>query len=716
MHDTQVAGELIDKCARSRHIWEANSIAIVGASDDPYRIGGRPIAYMLERKYAGQILPVNPNRDVVQGLRCYRSIAELPYTPDTAIIAVANKLVAESVESLGKIGVKSAIVFSSGFAETGAEGRSLQAELTRIANSYGVRIVGPNTLGFYDLRRGLFATFSSAFESNWPLPGTIGIASQSGAFAAHIFSSARKRGIGIPLCITTGNESDVSLGEVVLYMINDSTIDVIGIYLEGLSDVNSFLSALQLAKEKRKPIVLMKTGRSAVGRDAAESHTASIAGDDAVFNAVLKEFAVVRAYGPDEFLDIAYVATKKIYPENNTLGVLSISGGAGILISDLAEDLDLSMPELWKEHQNDLKRILPFASVKNPVDCTAQVINEPQIVEQFLTSMMEGGQYESVLAFFTQAGGTASIEASLRPRLAKVRNQYPGKLFVMSIIASDEVIGRYEQDGFCVFEDPARAVRAIHAMGIFGAAFERRDQRVAASRKPDLILNKALNEAQSMEVLAAIGLTPVPAIIVNSASAAAEAAQKIGFPVVMKILSADIKHKSEMGGVILNVNGSVNASDSYELLIQRAAEKAPTAKIAGVLVCKHIANAVECIMGIRNDPTFGPIAMFGLGGVFVEILQDVVFRRCPFNQELAKEMILSIRGAPILLGTRGKKHVDIDDLAEKLSRLSIFAVEAGAQITSVEANPIFAIPGGSGCYVADALIELDEGESQCRLP
>jgi acyl-CoA synthetase (NDP forming) len=690
----------------TKKLWEADSIAIIGASNDPLRIGGRPISYMLQRNYKGRIYPVNPKQEIIQGLKAYPSVEALPETPDIAIIAVASGMVNQMLADLGKRGTRLAVILSAGFSEVGNEGKLMQEELIATAKKYGIRVLGPNTLGFYDDRQGLFSTFSSAFELYWPQPGSIAIASQSGAFALHIFCSARNRGIGIPLCVTTGNEADINVAEVMLDMVRDPEIQVIGVYLEGLSDPEKFIQALKLAKQYRKPVVVMKTGRSAIGQVAAQSHTASIAGDDVVFDAVLKEYAAVRAYSPDEFLDIAYMATKKVYPERDALGVITISGGAGILISDVAEDMDLSMPELEYRAQKKLKEALSFAAVKNPVDCTAQVINQPELADQFLSTMLETGQYTSILGFFAHAAGTASIEAKLRPELSKAVSKYPDALLVLSLIAEKETIARYEADGFTVFEDPVRAVRAIKAMSTLGTAFSKPDALIPFEKKTLESLKTTPDEAEAKRLLEEAGLQGVPEAVATDAAEAGRLAERFGFPVVMKILSPDIKHKSEIGGVILNVSSIAEVHENYALLLERAAEKAPSAKITGVLIAKQVNDAVECIMGVKNDPIFGPVAMFGLGGIHVEVLKDVVLHRCPFNAATAKELILSIRSAAILQGVRGKPAVDIDGLAGQLSRLSVFAAQAQDQIKSVEVNPILAVPGEKGCYIADALIEV----------
>ncbi|MBV9756912.1 MAG: CoA-binding protein, partial [Alphaproteobacteria bacterium] len=285
------------------------SVAIVGASDDPQRIGGRPIAYMRAQNFAGTILPVNPRRTQVQGLPSWPSVAALPEVPDVAIVAVPAEHAVQAVADLGARGVKGAIVFTAGFAEVGEAGSAAQGEMAAVAQAHGMRLLGPNCLGLFNARIGHYPIFSSSFENGFPHPGRIGIASQSGAYGTHVFAAARDRGLGTPVCVTTGNEADVTIGDVIGWLAEDPDTDVIAAYAEGIRDADRFLTALAAARAARKPVVMMKVGRSALGSAAARSHTASIAGDDDVFDAVLSEFAVVRARTTEELLDIAYAAT-----------------------------------------------------------------------------------------------------------------------------------------------------------------------------------------------------------------------------------------------------------------------------------------------------------------------------------------------------------------------------------------------------------------------
>ncbi len=686
------------------------SIVIVGASDDPGRIGGRPLAYMLRQGFNGELFPVNPNRATVQGVRSYRAIADLPYPPDLAIVAVAAENALQAMEELAARGAKAAVVFSSGFAEM-AGGEEAQRLLVAAARKGGVRMLGPNSLGLYNVRVGCYATFSTSFQLGWPRPGHIALASQSGAFAAHIFTAARLRRIGVSLCAMTGNEADVTLGELMRTLVDDAETHVIGVQAEGIRDAEAFTDALEAAHRARKPVIVMKTGHSAIGRLAAQSHTASIAGDDAVFDAVLREFGAVRARSAEQFLDFCHLATRRIYPTNNTLGMISISGGAGVLVSDAAEELGLAMPPMPKAAQDELKALLPFASVRNPVDCTAQVLNELPLIGCFTESMVKNGGYASVLAFFTMAGGAPSSGPSLRAQLGEIRARYPDRLYVLSIMGSEECVDQFEADGFTVFEDPTRAAVAIDAMGRLGEAFSR-----PLAPRPALerlrLPARPLNEADAKALLREVGITFAPEKVCHDADEAAAAARELGYPVVVKILSPDIAHKSDIGGVVVGVADEAGLRKAFVEVLDNAIREMPGARIDGVLVSHQIEGGAECIVGAHRDPVFGPIAMFGLGGVFVEVMKDVVLHRCPLDEAGAEAMIRGVRAASLLQGARGRPPVDIPALARMLSRLSQFAFRAGTALRSVEMNPVRALPEGKGCYAVDAWIDTRPGGNE----
>ena len=692
--------------SRLAKLLNPQSVAVIGASDDPLRIGGRPISYMLSQGFKGKIYPVNPNRETVQGVKSYPSVAALPETPDVAIVIVPASAALENVTALAERGCAAAILFSAGFAETGPEGAAAQQQLVDVAHAHGMRLIGPNSLGLINPCNHFYGSFATGVELGFPKAGGVAIISQSGAYGAHLMAVATANDIGLSAIILTGNEADLTVGDMLQMVVADPETRVIMMYSEGIKEAPSLIAGLEAARHARKPVVMMKVGRSAVGSAAAQSHTASIAGDDKVTDAVLKEMGVVRAQSTEQMLDIARLATRGIYPVNNTLGVITVSGGAGVVISDAADAIGLPMPEMPAASQERLLKLLPFAAPRNPVDVTAQYLNEMSLINTFTDALIEEGGYSSILGFFTYTGGAPSIAPRLREQLKIVRAKYPDCIFVLSLMASKEQIREYEKDGFTVFEDPARAVIAIEAMGRFGEAFAK-VPGLSAPKCPAFTLpQQTPSEAESKTLLAQAGIASAPERACASSEEAIIAARELGFPVVMKILSPDILHKSEIGGVLLNVNSENEVRANFALLMQRGRDAAPQARLDGVLVAKQLSGGVECILGVHRDPVFGPVAMFGLGGIFVEVLQDVVLHRCPFGPDVAEQMIRSIKGAPLLLGARGTTPADIQALAQMLSRLSVFAMNAGPRLQSIDLNPVFAMPAGQGAYAADAVIEM----------
>jgi acyl-CoA synthetase (NDP forming) len=687
------------------------SIAVLGASQDPLRIGGRPIAYMQARGFAGPILPVNPNRDTVQGLRAYPSLADAPGEIDAAIIAVPGAAAEQAVADCIARGVKAAIMFTAGFAEVDAAGAAVQARFTAAAKAAGMRLLGPNSLGLFNARLGYYPIFSSSFENGWPNPGRIGIASQSGAYGTHLFAIARDRRLGTPILVTTGNEADVTLGEAIGWLAEDPDTDVIVAYSEGVRDAPAFLAAIETARRARKPVAMIKVGRSALGAKAAQSHTASIAGDDAVTDAVLRDGGVHRARNTEELLDIAEVAARRIYPVGNTLGVVTISGGAGVLISDAAEAQGLPMPPMPAEAQARLKALVPFCNPSNPVDCTAQAFNDMSVIGRFATSMLDDGGYTSAIAFFTQVGASRSIAPSLREQLDRTIAQFPDRLFVLSVTGPPETIRAWQDGGYLVFEDPTRAVTALAAMGRFGEAFSRPAAVTLSPLVAPALPASAPDEAEAKRLLAAIGIASPAEEVCPSADAAAAAAERMGFPVALKLVSPDVLHKSEIGGVKLGLADAEGVRSAYAAIMEAAAAHAPAARITGILVTPMLGGGVECVIGITRDPVFGPVAMVGLGGIFVEVLRDVALRLCPFGEAEADAMIRSLRGFPLLDGARGRPVMDVPALAAALSRLSRFATAAGPRLQGVEVNPIMVLPAGRGAVALDAVITLEEPDA-----
>ena len=698
-----------DRNAGLRTLFEPASVALIGASDDPVRIGGRPLRYMMGEDFKGTIYPVNPNRDVVQGLKTFPSILDVPEVVDCAIIAIPATIVAKTLEDCAARGVKSAIVFSSGFAEVGgSDGAAMQAQLCDIAGRTGIRILGPNCLGILSFKSRFFATFSSSGDGGYPEAGPLAIISQSGAYGTHLYAVARDWGLGVSHVITTGNECDIDVAECIGWAAEADEVKVIAAYAEGIKDGPALLKSLELARVNNKPVIFMKVGRSREGAAAAASHTASLAGADEIYDAVFSQYGVCRADTTEKMLDIAYGCTAGIYPTGKRIGLVTISGGVGVQMADYSNKMGLDVAPMPKEAQAYLKKKLPFASALNPVDTTAQFFNDMSLVGENFTIMLEQGRYDIVVAFLTMAASSTFVIEPLLKELVAIRQAFPDRLIILSLLGSPEAVARYRNAGFLTFEDPCRAIAAASALVEYGMSFEGGGRPAKEDTGNGLPLKdlpgKALSEWESRELLDGAGIPVVAGKLVDSADEAAEAAAALGCPVVMKINGADISHKTEIGGVELNVTTPDEARRLYDELLSRVTKNAPGSRPSGVIVAPMIAGGVETILGVQVDPVFGPAIMFGLGGVFVEVFQDVVFALAPFDRDEAMKMIMSIKGVKLLQGVRGAPPSDIDALADALVALSQFAACHADTLASIDVNPFVVLPKGQGAVALDCLV------------
>lgn len=684
-------------------LFRPRSVAILGASDDATRISGRPVRYLIEGGFKGNVYPVNPNRETVQGLKAYKSLADVPETPDVALLAVPSSLTEQAVRECVEKGVKGAVIFSAGYAESGEDGFAIQARISDIAQKGGLRLLGPNCLGIFNPQIGFYGTFTQSLDKEMPFPGPLGIISQSGAYGSHIAYLARKRGIGINYWITTGNEADIDVAESLEWMATQPDIKVIMAYVEGVRDGARFRRALASARENGKPIVMMKVGRSEIGARAASSHTASLAGSDAIYDALFRQYGVHRATTTEEQIDVAYACARGIFPKGNKLGVVTLSGGAGVLISDAAERNGLDVAPMPVSAQKTLKDLLPFATVVNPVDTTAQALNDMNLLAKNIEVILEQGGYDALIGFFTTVPNTRTLSKPLRDAIARGCARFPDRLIALQMIADPDVVAEYEKAGFLVFEDSDRAVAALAALSRFGRSLSRTgvETRVAPAAP---IGKGALSERAAKDLLARAGIPFLDERVAGDAAAAGAAADEIGYPVVLKIVSPDIEHKTEIGGVMVGVADRKAAEAGYATLIERAAKHRPDAKIEGVLVAPMAKKGVEVIVGVSRDPVFGPAVMFGLGGVHVEVLKDVTFRLAPFGREEAMRMIDEIRGRALLSGVRGAPASDIGALADLLVRISEFAAAHAEDIETVDLNPVVAWPKGEGVVALDALV------------
>jgi acetate---CoA ligase (ADP-forming) len=690
------------------------SVAIFGASNDPERISGRPLRYFLEAGYRGAIYPINPNRDRVQGLPAYPDLDAVPGPVEFALIAVPAALATAALEaSIGK-GVRAVVMFTAGFAETGAEGAAMQQRLAAIARAGRVRLCGPNCLGLFNLRTGHTPTFGSYLEEGPQHPGPLGMVTQSGAFGTHLLALAKRRGILSGVWISTGNEADIQVADGISFLADDPETAAIACYIEAIKDRDRFAEAVTRARANGKPVIAMKVGGSVVGAAAAASHTASLAGSDAIYDAAFRQLGVERATSPEDLIEIAYACTRGRLPRSRRLAVLTVSGGAGVLMADAAEREGVELTPLSPGCQAEILGWVPFAAPRNPVDLTAQPLNEPELIDKGFDLLLGREGFPAIAAFFLLWASSPKMGEILFNSVAAAAARYPDRYFALSVIASEEVRRRYEECGVAIFEDPWRAVQAV-------AAAMRCAERLAEPPAPaplplagvPPLPEGHIGEYEAKRLLAACGIPAIEERLVSSAAEAAAVAAALGHRLVLKIASPDITHKTEIGGVLLDVPPG-EAATAYERLIAKVGWRAPEVPIDGVLISPMLRDGVETIIGVQMDPVFGPVVMFGLGGVFVEVMRDVTFRIAPFGPEEARRMIGEIKGAAALEGARGRPPADVDALALALSRLSQIAVAWQGRFTSIEINPLLVRPRGAGVAALDALILATGDTSKSR--
>lgn len=685
------------------------SVAIVGASDNVARIGGRPLRYMREAGFAGRIMPVNPNRETVQGIPAFGSISALPETPDVALLAVPADATVKAVEDCAALGVRNAIIFSAGFAETDAEGLRIQNRITGIARDSGMRVLGPNCLGVFNPSTHFYGTFSVVLDNAFIQPGPVGIVSQSGAYGSHIAHLARSRGLGVSQWVTTGNECDLDLAEVLHWMVDQPDTKVIMAYAESIRNHEHFFAALDHARNREKAIVFMKTGRSDVGAEAAASHTAALAGSDAVFDAVLRQYGVFRAATTAEQLDVAYACAPGVFPKGNKIGIFTMSGGFGIQMADDAVAAGLDVATMPEPVQVELKALLPYASPRNPVDATAQAVTDLPLMTRYIRAILDKGGYDLFVGIFGTGPASATFAEPLRKALLEAAEGHEDKIRALTMSAGADVFRRYEADGFIAHEDGSALIKALGALVGFRKSFDaaKSASKVDAAQRIEIRPGKH-SERSAKDILSQAGIAFPREELAAPGSDVGAIAERIGFPVVLKIASPDIAHKTEVGGVKINIRSTDEARSAAADILARAAEICPGADIEGIIVAPMISGGVETIAGVVNDPVLGPVVMFGLGGVFVEVLKDVTFRAAPFSVDEAHRMIRDIRSYAILEGVRGEPPADVDALAELLSSLSRFAAAHADVIESIDLNPVRVLPKGQGVAPLDALLVLKE--------
>ncbi|MEJ8857454.1 acetate--CoA ligase family protein [Variovorax robiniae] len=693
-------------------LFKPRSIAIVGASEDVTKIGGRPLQFLLKYGYAGSIYPINRKAEQVQSLKAYASVADLPEAPELAVVAVPPASVPQAVRECAARGVRAAVVLSAGFSEMGEEGSRLQDEIGQVARSTGMRVVGPNCLGAIGVPDKSIATFSVALESSFPEPGPVGIVSQSGNLGSYTLRLAAERGVGISRMLTTGNECDVDIADAIASLASDPGTTVILCCMETCRNGAKLQQAMAMARDAGKPLVVLKVGVSEAGSEAAASHTGALACSDAVFDAVLRNGGAIRVPSIEQLLEVGHalsVIGPDQAPRGNKVAVLTASGGFGVLLADAASAQGLVLPKLAKATQERILSVVPFAAPSNPVDMTAQVSSRPEVLARILAAVADDPSCDALILQSANAFHVPRLREVFLSALEQVRKDHTSRLIILCARAPQDVRARLNAMGFPTVEGIDAACATLAALVRFGARQQARQPAPAIVRAP-LHAQAFATEASAKSALAEAGLPVLKECVVQSREEALAAARDIGFPLVLKIVSPDIAHKTEVGGVVVGVRSEGQLVDDYEGLLARVAQKAPQARITGVLVARMANSGAELILGTKKDPIFGPMVMVGLGGIFAEILKDVALSPAPVDEAQATAMLRSLKAFALLDGARGRPKADVQAAARAIAALSRFAARHADDVVEIDINPLVVLDEGEGAFALDALLvpELPE--------
>lgn len=708
-------GRYMSRAASLEALLRPRSVAIIGASDDPARIGGRPLRYLIEGGFPGAIHPVNPRRTTVQGLPASPDVCSLPGPVDCAVLAIAADATLQAVRDCAAKGVRSLIVFTAGFAEMGEEGQRLQAEMASIGHAHGMRIIGPNCLGLYNDHARTYLTFTGIFGDVAGRRGRVGLVSQSGGYASHVVKLAQERGLDFGTWVTTGNEADVELGEVMGYLVEDPETDVIVAYIEGIRRRDTFLAALEAARRRRKPVVVLKVGATQEGAHAAASHTASLAGADEVYDAVFRAYGVHRARTTDEMLDVVYAAKAGRFPAGRRLVIVSGSGGVGAQAADYASQCGLDLASVPAAAQQAVLAMAPNASARNPVDVTGNVINEPGLYGRSLSALLGTGSYDAAYVFIGLAAASPGLAQPMLEGLAEAAALHRALPLATTVLGPQDLITAYEKAGFLNYRDSFYAIRSLAALTAMARAWDEAAAAPVALRPmPRLPERGRLDEVAAKAVLAQAGIASPREETARTPEEAAHIAASLGAKrIALKIVSPDLPHKTDVGGVALDLEPAAVA-EAARAMASRVASAAPMARIEGFLVTPMIKAGVECMIGVHRDPVFGPVMVLGLGGVMVEVLRDVACRLVPVTESAARSMVAELRGAALLAGHRGAPPADVEALVRAVLAVSRLAEANADRVATIEINPLRVLPQGEGVVALDAVIETAASDATGR--
>jgi acetyl coenzyme A synthetase (ADP forming)-like protein len=707
--------------ARSlRPMFAPASVAVIGASRDPFSLGRRVFEALRSAGFKGPIYPVNPQVSDLDGVACYRSVGDLPSGTELAVIAVPSDRVLEVVDQCGEAGIKSLVVITAGFAEIGDAGRALQQQLVERVRNHGMRMVGPNCMGLLNATPEV--SLNASFSPIVPPPGRVSFSSQSGALGLAILELARQRGVGLSTFVSVGNKADVSGNDLLQYWELDPTTSVILLYLESFGNARRF-GRIARRVARSKPIVAVKAGRTRAGSRAAGSHTAALAASDVAVNALFQQSGVIRAETIDEMFDIAACLEAQPLPAGPRVAVVTNAGGPGILAVDACEAAGLTVAELSDATRDRLRAFLPReATVANPIDMVASA--GPDAYRQAIEIALASPETDALIVIFAPVDRRSSdqILAAIRDGIAAGRQAGAAAKPVLACVMAEAgklaplMVGNEKVPAYAFPENAARALGKVasyaHWRSQPPALFwgfddirpgEARDlcREIAAVRTDDW-----LTVEETRRVLNAFGLPLVPTVIARNADEAVGLAAVLGYPVVAKLQSRRVLHKSDVGAVHAGLTSERAVRSAFRDLTALAAERGVvTSRDEGVVIQPMVSGGVETFIGLSEDRLFGPLVAFGLGGVQVEVFKDVHFRVAPLSDRDADELIHEVRGYKLLEGFRGHPGADIEALRDILLRIARMAEEI-PEIVELDLNPVIALPPGNGCRIVDVRIRV----------
>jgi len=690
------------------------TVAVIGASRTPGKVGHDIVKNLKNGGFQGPIVPVNPSAEEVLGLKCYPDLQAYGESIDMSVIAVPTRGVKPAIESSIQAGAKAIVVITAGFKEVGHEGAELEKELAQYCEARGVRLLGPNCLGLINTHH----CMNASFAKHMPKIGEISVISQSGALATAILDWAAGRGLGLAKMVSIGNKADVSEIDLLQALAEDEHTRVIVGYLESIGSGDDFIKVAEAAASV-KPVVGLKAGTTSAGVKAASSHTGSLAGADIAYGAAFRRAGVIRADTFEELFDFATALAMQPLPKGDRVAIITNAGGPGIMAADAVEQSGMKVTTLTYSAASALKQKLPAAaSVGNPIDVLGDA--DPDRYALALNTALDDDSVDAIIVILTPQAMTQPAETA-RAVAACVRGNKPVLAAFMG--GQDVMPGREElvASNLPDYTSPERAVAALKAMVDY-AAWRRRPPRVVTRfpvnrRRVERVLARhvragalQIREVEAKEILRAYDFNVPPGEVALSVDDAVEIAQRVGYPVAIKIVSPDIIHKSDFGGVRLHLTNAEAVRDAYDLMMLRIQRRAPEARLEGVYVEKMAARGREVIIGMTRDPQFGPMLMFGLGGIFVEIMKDVTFHLAPITAEEAMQMLMGTRSYALLKGARGQAGVDLPGIANGLQRISQLVTDF-PQITELDINPFIVGEVGTEPVVADARMTISGVEA-----